>query len=77
MALNSRDDRTARLAQRLEELARAVGRSDLPEREAEKLLELTAMATVHAAALELLTRERAGEIWAAAAEGARPPRRQA
>ena len=62
------DGSATRLAERLGELARALGRSNVRAGEAERLLELAAMATVHAAALEVLTRERAAEIWTAAAD---------
>ncbi len=76
MAARSRQDApTDQLAQRLEELARAIGRSNVRDGEAERLLELAAMATVHAAALEVLTNGRAGEIWASAVDRQRPTNR--
>jgi len=70
-----KDAPTDQLVQRLEELARAIGRSDVRSGEAERLLELAAVATVHAAALEVLTNDRAGELWASAADRHRPANR--
>ena len=64
MSTDARGDRTARrLALRLEELARAVERAELRSAEADRLLELAAVATMHAVTLELLTSQRASEIW--------------
>jgi len=54
ISAGQKDGSASRLAERLGELARAVGRSDVRSSEAERLLELAAMATVHAAALEVL-----------------------
>ncbi len=69
VSVDGQGERTARrLALRLEELARAVERSNFREGEAGRLLELAAVATVHAVTLELLTSERASEIWSAAAD---------
>ena len=64
MAADTRSDRTARrLALRLEELAHAVERSELRNTETNRLIELAAVATMHAVTLELLTSQRASEIW--------------
>ena len=57
-----RVERTARLlAARLEEVARAA--AGLPHGDAERLVELAAVATMHAVELDLLGAEKAGEIW--------------
>ena len=64
MAVDTRSDRTARrLALRLEELAHTVERSELRNTETNRLIELAAVATMHAVTLELLTSQRASEIW--------------
>ena len=69
MTVDARSDRTARrLALRLEELAHAVEGAGMRPGEAQPLIELAAVATMHAVTLELLTLERASEIWSAAAE---------
>jgi len=58
----TRSERTARLlVARLEALARAA--SGLKHIEAERLVELASVATMHAVALELLHAERADAIW--------------
>ena len=55
-----RVERTARLlAARLEDVACA----GLPHGEAERLVELASVATMHAVELDLLGAEKAGEIW--------------
>jgi hypothetical protein len=58
----TRSERTARvLAARLDALARAASR--LRHAEAERLVELASVATMHAVALEMIQPERAAEIW--------------
>jgi hypothetical protein len=58
----TRSERTARLlVARLEAVARAA--SELRHGEAERLVELVAVATMRAVALELLQAERAQAIW--------------
>jgi hypothetical protein len=58
----TRSERTARLlVARLEAVARAA--SELRHGEAERLVELAAVATMRAVALELLQAERAQAIW--------------
>ncbi len=58
----TRCERTARLlAARLEALACVA--SQLRHAEAERLVELASVATMHAVALELIQAERADEIW--------------
>jgi len=58
----TRSDRTARLlVARLEALARAASR--LKHAEAERLVELASVATMHAVALEILQAEKADAIW--------------
>jgi len=58
----SRSERTANLLiARLDALARAAGR--LPTAEAERLVELAAVATMRAVALQLLDAEQAQTIW--------------
>ena len=52
-----------RLTQRLDELACALERSGAPARSIGRLLELASVATVHAVALELVSAERAEQIW--------------
>jgi hypothetical protein len=57
-----RTERTARLlAARLEDVGRAA--AGLPHGEAERLVELASVATMHAVDLELLQAEKADEIW--------------
>jgi hypothetical protein len=57
-----RSIRTANLLiARLDALARVAGR--LPNREAERLVELATVATMRAVALQLLDAERADSIW--------------
>ena len=56
-----------RLALRLDELAHALERAGAPPDAVTRLLELTAVATMHAIALEVITSERAAEVWTAAA----------
>lgn len=57
-----RVERTARLlAARLEDVARAAAR--LPHGEAQRLVELASVATIHAVELDLLGAEEADEIW--------------
>jgi hypothetical protein len=58
----ARSERTSRmLVDRLEALARAA--SGLRHAEAERLVELASVATMHAVALELLQAEKADAIW--------------
>jgi hypothetical protein len=58
----TRSERTARLlVARLDALARAASR--LKHAEAERLVELASVATMHAVALELLQAEKADAIW--------------
>ena len=58
----TRSERTARLlVARLDALALAA--SGLPHAEAERLVELASVATMHAVALEMLQAEKAEEIW--------------
>ncbi len=58
----TRSDRTARLlVARLDALARAASR--LKHAEAERLVELASVATMHAVALEMLQAEKAEAIW--------------
>jgi hypothetical protein len=58
----TRCERTARLlVARLDALARAAGQ--LRHAEAERLVELASVATMHAVALEMIQAERADEIW--------------
>ena len=67
MSHGDRAERTIRLlTQRLDELATALERSGAPSEGVTRLLELASVATMHAVALELLTHERAAEIWTAA-----------
>jgi hypothetical protein len=62
VADETRSERTSRmLVDRLDALARAA--SGLRPAEAERLVELASVATMHAVALELLQAERADEIW--------------
>ena len=69
MTQEARAERTVRLLTlRLEELATAVERARTPSAEVERLLELAAMATAHAVALELLTSDRAARVWREAEE---------
>jgi hypothetical protein len=59
-----RSDLTARrLALRLEELACALERAGVPEGAAARLLESASVATMHAVSLDLVTSERAADIW--------------
>jgi len=59
---DTRSSRTSRmLVDRLEALARAA--SGLRHAEAERLVELASVATMHAVALELLHAEKADAIW--------------
>ena len=68
MTRAARSERTVRLLTlRLEELASALERSAAAGG-ATHLLELASVATSHAVSLELITRERAVSVWAAAAE---------
>jgi hypothetical protein len=65
----TRSERTARiLSGRLEELARALERAGAPPESAARLLEAASVATLHAVALDILTTERAAEVWREAAE---------
>ena len=54
------------LTQRLDELATALTRSNAPADGVARLIELASVATMHAVALELLTADRAAEIWTSA-----------
>jgi hypothetical protein len=69
MTRASRCERTERiLIGRLEELARALERSGLPDDSIVRLLESASVATMNAVALNLLSAEAADEIWRDAAE---------
>ena len=69
MSEATRSERTARiLGGRLEELARALERAGTPPEAASRLLEAASVATLHAVTLDLLTSERAAELWREAAE---------
>jgi hypothetical protein len=58
----TRSERTARLlVARLEALARAAGQ--LRHAEAQRLVELASVATMHAVALEIIQAEKAEQIW--------------
>ena len=58
----TRSERTARLlVARLDALARAA--SELRHAEAERLVELASVATMHAVALEMIQAEKAEAIW--------------
>lgn len=57
-----------RLTQRLDELAGALERSGAPAETIGRLLELASVATVHAVALDLVSAERAAQIWHVARE---------
>ena len=81
MAHELRSERVVRrLALRLDELALALENAGAPPESIERLLDLASVATMHAVALELLTSERAAEVWTAAVarhpvlEAAEPPR---
>jgi len=63
-----RSDLTARrLSLRLEEVARALECTGTPGAVATRLLESASVATMHAVSLELVTSQRADEIWGDAA----------
>ena len=65
----NRSERTARiLSHRLSELARALERADVPPAAASRLLEAASVATMHAVTLDLLTTQRARQLWHDAAE---------
>ena len=65
----NRSERTARiLSARLSELARALERADVPPQAAARVLEAASVATMHAVTLELLTTQRARQLWHEAAE---------
>ena len=67
MTYDDRCERTVRLlTQRLDELAGALTRSGAPVESVAPLIELASVATMHAVALELLSQERAAEIWTSA-----------
>jgi hypothetical protein len=69
MTRRARCERTERiLIARLEELARALERSGLPDESITRLLESASVATMNAVALNLLSAEAADEIWREAAE---------
>lgn len=57
-----------RLTQRLDELAGALERSGAPAETIGRLLELASVATMHAVSLELVSADRAQEIWRRARE---------
>lgn len=62
MTEETRSERTARLlVARLDALAHAAGR--LRHAEAERLVELASVATMHAVALEMIQAEQAEQIW--------------
>jgi hypothetical protein len=64
----ARSDLTARrLTLRLEELARALERAGARPVAATRLLESASVATMHAVSLDLVTSQRAAEIWGDAA----------
>jgi hypothetical protein len=68
MTADVRSDLTARrLSLRLEELARALECAGAPNATAAQLLESASVATMHAVSLELVTSQRAEEIWGDAA----------
>jgi hypothetical protein len=68
MTHDSRSDRTARLlTARVDELARALERANVPKDQAARLLESASIATMHAVTLDLLTTTRATELWREAA----------
>jgi hypothetical protein len=56
------------LSARLEQLARALERAHVPPDQASRLLESASIATMHAVTLDLLTEERASEVWRAASD---------
>jgi hypothetical protein len=57
-------ERTARLlSQRLEDLAETLERSGASTKSVARLIELASVATLHAVQLELLSPDRAGQIW--------------
>jgi hypothetical protein len=65
----ARSERTTRiLTARLEELARALARANVPARQAARLLESASVATMHAVTLDLLSSARAEELWRETAE---------
>jgi hypothetical protein len=65
----SRSERTARILEaRLSELARALERTELSPAAASRLLEAASIATTHAVTLELLSSQRARQLWHEAAE---------
>jgi hypothetical protein len=67
MNAETRSERTARLlVDRLEALAKAA--TGLRHSEAERLVELASVATMHAVALEILQAEKAEAIWREAHE---------
>jgi hypothetical protein len=62
VTIETRSERTARLlVARLDAVAKAA--SELRHAEAERLVELASVATMHAVALELLRAEKAEAIW--------------
>ena len=62
-------DRTARiLSAQLGELAQVLERAAVPRETATRLLESASVATMHAVTLELLSSERASELWREAAD---------
>jgi hypothetical protein len=64
MKRESRSDRTARLlAQRLEDLAETLERSDASTKAVGRMIELASVATLNAVQLELITADRADRIW--------------
>lgn len=68
MAVHSRHDRTVRLLEaRLEALALVSQRSPRGERRYEREIVAAVAATRHAVALELISSEEAGAIWATVA----------
>jgi hypothetical protein len=69
MTDGARSERTARiLSARLDELGRALERANVPPDQASRLLESASIATMHAVTLDLLTSERATELWHDASE---------
>jgi hypothetical protein len=69
MDAHSRHDRTMRLlAARLEALALVCERTPTSERALERQIVAAAAATRHAVALELITSEEAGAVWAEVAQ---------
>ena len=68
MTKRARTERTERiLIARLDELARALEQSGLPNESIARLLESASIATMNAVSLNLISAEAADEIWSSAA----------